>query len=261
MKLGFLKSIEEVVVKNAPAILTGVGVVGTLATAVLTARSTFKAAQVIDDARFAKRIKEKAEDAELTNQDKMQLTWKFFLLPAGVAVTTCAATIMAQHINAKRAAALIAGYAVIEGRYNDYVERAKEFMGVEEAEDLQERVEGLNPEVEPKQMIIIEGSDVLMHEAWTGRTYRGNLESLKMAENDVNYKLQKEEGVSLNDIYDRLGIPHTSDSESFGWLGGEGPNHVKRIKFNVKPIETDEGKPALSFDYDPSPDYDFWRYN
>jgi hypothetical protein len=251
-----LKKAERVVTANGPAILTAVGVAGTVATAVLTARAAWKASRIVEDHESAKRIK--SEDP-LTKVEKVQLCWQLFVIPTTVAVGTCAAIVMAQRINAKRAAALMAGYAVLESRYSEYTDKAKQALGVNKDKKIrdemaEERFKKQSPDV--ASVILMSGEQVF-HEAWTGRPLPCTMEKLKRAENDMNARLIRDDAVSLSSLYDMLGLAHTSESDNFGWNRGT---------IELKPtaiMHTDEAgteRAVISFDYDPAPSPEFWRY-
>lgn len=254
-----LKKAEKVVSANAPVILTAVGVAGTVATAILTARAAWKAGIAVEDHESARRIK---SEEPMTKVEKAKVCWQLFVIPAAVGVGTCGAIVMAQHINAKRAAALVGAYAVLDNRYSEYTEKAKEALGVNKEKKIrdemaQERVDKSN--VDTSKIVIIEGNEVLTHEAWTGRFFKSNMEALRRAENDVNMRLRNGDAVTLSDIYDMLSIPHTEHSDDFGWAPGDSAKHTNKVEFGISTVEHD-GRPALSFDYDPMPEHDFWRY-
>lgn len=250
-----LKTTERVVTENAPTILTVLGVAGTVATAVLTARAAWKAGIKIEDHESARRIK---SEEPMTKVEKTKACWQLFVVPAVVGVGTCGAIIMAQRINAKRAAALMAGYAVLESRYSEYTDKAKEALGVNKEKKIrdemaQDRVNESGHKAD--RIVIIEGNEVLCHEAWTDRYFKCNMEKIRRAEADVNAALRNNMGgIGLSEVYDMLDIPHTSESDNFGWKQGQ------KVEFLITTTTTPDDRPCISFDYDPMPEHDVWRY-
>lgn len=254
-----LKAAEKVIVTNGPMILTGIGVVGTVATTVFAVKATFTAAEKISDAQFAKSVKEGFENAEVSRGDKVKMCWQLYVLPVTLAVGTCGAIVMAQRINAKRAAALVAGYMALESRYTNYTDRAKEALGIDIDKKVRDELaqEQYEKDLPPRTVMIIDGNDVLCHEAWTGRVFRSTKDSLERLERFINVQLSAGKDVTLSDVYDRLGIPRTVESDNFGW-NGDGITGL-HVEIRISGVEH-EGKPALSFDYDPIPTYDTGRH-
>ena len=58
--------------------------------------------------------------------------------------------------------------------------------------------------------------------------------------------------VSLSDLYDELGIPHTKISDELGWNLDEG-----LIEVSFDSIVGEDGTPSLVMDYTVAPRYDF----
>src|SRR5688572_12361754 len=90
-----VKTIQKLVQDNSTAILTGVGVAGTVSTAVLTGRASFKAARMID--RAVDMYNEDPEPARETfdRQDKAKLVWKLYIPPAATGLFTVTSIVLA----------------------------------------------------------------------------------------------------------------------------------------------------------------------
>src|SRR5262245_48979395 len=89
-------NLKFLVGENSPAILTGVGIVGTVATAYFTGRATFKAAEIIGREQNAIALASHdamADNTELTPREKINLVWPQYLVPVGVGIVTIAAVI------------------------------------------------------------------------------------------------------------------------------------------------------------------------
>ncbi len=79
-----VKKSEKPITDNSPAILTAIGVTGTLTTAYLTGKATFKAAEILQ-AEFE-------EYRPCTTKEKAQFVWKLYIpaarrVPIRLAVT------------------------------------------------------------------------------------------------------------------------------------------------------------------------------
>lgn len=227
---------------NSPAILTGLGVVGALTTAYLTGKASFKAAQLI-------REEEKggtAGDPRQRFKERFNLTWKLYIPAASSAVTTVAFIIVANRIGSRRATALAAAYAISERAYDEYREKIVEKLG--ERKELAARDEIAQDRVmrnpPPEDMVLLEdGLSVLCCDLFSGRYLMSDMETIRRAENDVNFQVNNDYYASLSDFYDAIGLPHTSMSDDFGW------NSDKLLDLEFSTTLTPSGKPCLTFDF------------
>src|SRR5689334_17562616 len=108
--------------ENASVLLTAGGVVGTVATAVLTGRAAVQATYKIGE-ETAKRVDEferannrpvenSGEIEALTKWEKTTLTAVYFIPPVLLGGATIASIVMANRVSAKNAAALAAAYGL-----------------------------------------------------------------------------------------------------------------------------------------------------
>lgn len=245
------KAAEKFVVDNAPAILTVVGASGTVATAYLTGKASFKAAKVIADAQFKENLYEKGH--ELEPKEKIVLVWKCYVPPVAIGVGTVTAIIFANRISSKRAAALAAAYAISEGRFSEYKEKVKEKMGIQKEQKVIDEIaqDRMNNNPPSDGMLIIGDSKVLCKDEFTGRYFRSTVEEIKRAENEVNFEIIHSGYAVLSDFYEKIGLKPTSVSEMFGWRGNE------RLELSWTPTVTPDGQPCVGFDVNAHPLKDY----
>ena len=237
---------EKFVVDNSPLILTAIGVTGTVTTAVLTGKATFKAAKLIADAEFVAKQKEGAEPP--SKADKVALTWKQYVLPAATGTLTCAAVIGANRISASRMAALAAGYTMLDNRFTDYRNEVLKKLGVKKEEELRADAAQKRTDGNPPTGIVVIGGKSLFRDEVTGRYFQSTMEEVKKAMNDTNYQIVSKEYASLSDFYERIGLPATSLSEEFGWYLDD------QNKFDILFATTiHEGQPIITIDYPINP--------
>src|SRR4051794_357035 len=93
---------------NSTTILTAMGVTGTAATAYLTGRASFKAAEIIrkETAIINIAATDESDPVYLSKPDKVKLVWKLYIPPVGVGMTTITSIIVANKISSKKIAAL-----------------------------------------------------------------------------------------------------------------------------------------------------------
>lgn len=243
---------------NASTILTGTGIAGTVTTAVLTARSTFKAASAIGrhEAETILRHGEESEpgevvdvdkiDYELSTFEKVKLIWPYYIPPAITGITTIMAIFYAHRVDAKKIAALIAATSVSEKALIDYKEKVVEKLTKAQAtkvhdEIVQGRVDGSPPSGD---LIVIDGK-VLCMDVLTGRYFQSTMEDINKAVNETNHSIlnHADLGASLSELHDRMGLPATPYTEIVGW----GPDNLIQAVFST--ATAPGGIPCLTVDF------------
>ena len=203
---------------------------------------------------------------EVANRDLFivyaQTGWKFVKLygPAvalGVASVGCLLT--SNNILRKRNVALAAAYTAVDTSFKEYRERLIERFGENgkdldrelryniKAKEIEEVVvdEDGNETVVTKTVQVIDPNvthdiySIVFCEGNTGWTKNPELNKvfLIQQQNYANDKLKLEGFVSLNDVYDMLGAPHTSYGQLAGWVYTEdssiGDNFIDFGIFNL----------------------------
>lgn len=242
----FIKQAQGVITQNAPAILTGVGVVGTVGTAYFTARGTFKAAELLA-------AQQGLSETPVDTRDKIKLVWTLYLPAAGVASATIVAIIYANRINAKRMAALLTAYTAADKAYNEYQEKVKEHLtGPKEQkirdEIAQDRTNANTPD--GSQIHLTGNGDQLFRDEWTGRYFRSSVQAVKQAENEINASILKHDYASLTELYSQLGLDPVRASDDLGWC----VNHMVEIVLTTTQYN-DEAIFVVDFRESPFPDY------
>jgi hypothetical protein len=255
-----LKTAEKLFIDNSPAILTGLGVVGTVTTAVLTGRATYSAALIevrdyydVDDF-FNDREKRPGNVNRTSARELVRRHWKLYIPAVATGALTIGAIVGANQIGTRRAAGLAAAFSLSERAHAEYKERVVERFGEAKEramrDDLaQERVS----RTEGSREIIIVGTDVLCFDAFTGRYFQSNMEELRKAENDINAMILNNTYASLTDLYNCLGIPKTTSSDEIGW------NINTPLKLEYSTTMSADGRPCLSIEYDVDGVRDYWK--
>lgn len=238
-----IRRTEKVLRANSPAILTSLGVSGTLTTAYLTARASFKAVRVIDLEQRRLDLNEKSHP--LDNKEKAQLVWKLYIPPVLSSTITVACIIGGARIGTKRTAAAYSLLTVSEQAFVEYKEKVIEQIGERKEQKVrdeiaQDRVNQTSPQA---GVVIVSAGQVLCHEMHTGRYFNCDIETMRKAQNTINAQLIREMDASLSDFYYLVGLPPTSYSSSTGW------NSSKMLELNFSTVLSDDGRPCLSFEY------------
>lgn len=249
-----VKKAQLLAANNSTAILTGVGVAGTVMTAVLSGKATWKAAHIISKANH-NRFNDLDNDADqLTSKEKVKEVWTEYIPAAGVGGITIASIIFANRISTKEAAAMAAAYGLSERAFAEYKDKVVEKIGQNKEtavrdEIAQDRVTA-NP-VNTRELILAGTGEVLCYDVLTGRYFQSSVEEIKKAENAVNYDIVNHDSASLSKFYDEIGLPPTPYSDSVGW------DIDNRCDVKFSTVMSIDDRPCISVDFGrwPKPDY------
>ena len=208
-----------IVSKHAPAILTGLGIAGFTATAVLTAKQTLSVGEVA-----------------WGNLTKHLV--KHYALPLSLGTASAISLILAHRISAHRIAGLSMAYAGLEESFRNYKDRIEEGFGKEETERILAEADAnaldkakmdyynetgrefqLKPEEFMRELGVSPYAVVFDQNA---KAWEGNedysLMILHAQENYANDILRTRGYLLLNDVYKGLGLPPTSAGSVVGWV-------------------------------------------
>lgn len=252
---GIFKVSQKFVADNSPAILTGIGVLGTLTTAFLTGKAAFKASELILDEEYGSRIQ--GDPRPLEPREKIELVWREFVPAAGVAVMTITCIIGATRIGNRRAAALAAAYGITERAFTEYKEKVIERIGPAKEQSVRDEIAQDRVRANPAttQVIITGNGEVLCYDAYTGRYFNSTMETIKKAQNLVNYRVNNDFYASLSDFYEAVGLPTTTMSDEVGWNA----NKLLEIRFSTTMSEDD--RPCIHIEFAVEPIRGYSRVN
>lgn len=240
---------------HSTTILTGVGVGGTVATAVLTGRASFKAAQLIENEYAIKTEAWREGDShlppeELSKPQKVKLVWKLYLPPAAAGVVTITSIVVANKISSKKIAALAVAGGISERALQEYKDKVVEKLGERQNQKIRDEVaqDRVNNHPLGSQEVILAGTgEVLCYDMLTGRYFQSTVEEIKAAENEINHEMLNSMGVSLAEFHDKVGLPTTPYTDSVGW---QGPDLIKVI---FSTVMSEDKRPCIAIDFDRPP--------
>lgn len=108
----------------APTVLTCAAAAGVVGTAVLTAKATPKALELL-------RLAEEEKQEELTVLEKIKTAAPAYIPAILVGASTIICMFGANGLNKKQQASLASAYALLDRSYREYVEKSKEMYGEE----------------------------------------------------------------------------------------------------------------------------------
>ena len=252
--------------ENSTTILTGLGVVGTVSTAYLAGRASFKAAELIDEAETIHDVKAPLEPHEQTTvmtvkrnlsmTEKVKLVWPQYVPAAISGVTTITCIVYANKIASKRMAALALASSISQRRLQEYQDKVLEKFGAKETTKVRDEIAQehvlKNPR-DTRDVMVWGGGDVLCYDMLTGRYFVSSAEKIRRAENRINHELNHSMFASLTEFYEHVGLPPTTYTDMVGWNGND------NLEVQISTVMSDDEKPCLAIDFTPPPNSEYHR--
>jgi hypothetical protein len=243
---------------NTTTMLTGMGVTGVVTTAYFAGRASFKAAQLIEREE-QRRISEAAEPLsieDLTTAERFKMVWPLYVPAVSVGATTITAIVMSNHAASKKIAALTVASGISERALSEYKAKVLEKIGENKEmairdEIAQDRV-SKNPPTNT-QIVMAGDSDVLCFDMMTGRYFMSTMETIRQAENKINYELVNHMYASLSSFYDEIGLAPTPYSDTVGW------NVNERLEVVISTVLSPDNRPCLAVDFSTPPIAEYAR--
>ena len=239
--------------KHSPGILTGIGIVGLLATSVMAVDATPKAMELIREK------KEELGVEKLTAAETVKATWKCYIPAAVTAATSVACIVGANSVNAKRQAALATACTLSETAMREYKDKVVETIGEKKEREVMDAIAKDKIEKNPvskSEVILTNKGDTLCFDPWSSRYFKSDAEKLRKAVNDLNYQLINEGCVTLNDFYYDIGLDETRPGETLGW----NINRGGQVQFRFSSQVAEDGTPCLVLEFINPPSYDYSQY-
>ena len=237
--------------KHSPEVLLGIGIVGVVATTVLACRATLKADNVVIDAKDKldriKKTKEVSTEEKYPAKEHkrdiavvyVQTAVDFAILysPAiTLGLTSIACILGAHNIMRRRNVAIIAAYKAVESSFSNYRKRVVEELGPEKdrqfrhgirEELIRTTVEGDNGEaVDLDTMVeVVDPNSYSEYSRFFDESCKAwskipgyNMSFLKTQQNHANDILHTRGHLFLNEVYEMLGILHSTPGSITGWV-------------------------------------------
>ena len=190
----------------------------------------------------------------LSKTEKFKLVWIHYIPPAALGVTTVASIVMASRISSKQIAGLVVASGVSERALQEYKTKVVEKLGDKQEIALRDEIAQDRVDITPasSQVIIAGSGDVLCFEPLTGRYFNSTIESIKQAENKVNYDIIHYDYASLSTFFEEIGLRPTDYSDTVGWNVG---NRLE-VRFSTAMAEDKRPCLVIGFLTHPIVDYD-----
>lgn len=247
MKISYLISkLGKTINDNSPIILTGIGVAGTVTTAVLAGKASFRAARWVGDI-------EPDYDGKIPFRDKVALVWPLYLPAVGTGALTITAVVLANRIGTKRAAALAAAYTISQESFQEYRDKIIDKIGENKERAARDEIAQEHIDRTDFSKVIVTGNgEVDFLDDYSGRPFKSTMEDVKHAVNKINNRINHQVYASLNDLYNELGLDNIPVGEELGWT-----NQLVEPVFTTG--VTSENRPCFVIRFQVAPTRDYYR--
>ena len=243
--------------KYAPQILTGIGILSGITSTVLASKATLKLPQLVDDTAVYIEVAKESKEKTLLSDKEYAKEVGFVYGRTGLALAklygpavsfgalSVVCIVSAQGIMQQRNAALTAAYVAVEKALVEYRKRVETELGPEKerqlyyntkTEDIYNPSDGTVVKVEvpvdPNKYSVYARFFDEYNPNWE-KIPEYNFIFLKHQQNYFNDLLVSRGHVFLNEVYDALGIPHSSAGSIVGWVyNGKGDDFIDFGIFN-----------------------------
>lgn len=232
---------------NTPTILTAMGVTGTITTVLLASKASFKASQILMDVEAGLISQDSyGDEVEQENFDfqcKLKNTWKLYIPATTTGIATLGCIMMANRVGTRRAAAIASAYTVSQEAFREYREKVVDKIGEKKEQVVRDEIAQDRVNKNLPSVIITSNTNSICLDTHSGRYFDCDMETIRKAVNDINYKLHSEDYASLSDFWELIGLAKTADSDEVGW------NIDSKLEVAYAAALTDDGKPVITIEF------------
>ena len=223
---------KQFIKRNASTILTCIGGVGVIATAVTAVRATPKVVKLLEHC-------EDEKGSSLTKSEVIQIAGLHYVPSILIGVGTLACIFGANTLNQRQQAALMSAYALVDNSYKEYKKKVDEVYGEKVSKKIRKEI--------VKEKYIGSGQSIdnakeLFYDFYSGRYFESTKESVIWAQYETNRAMIVNGAVCLNEYYGLLGLEEKPEYEMLGWSCGKIKEIYQHpwIEFDNEEIVIDE---------------------
>ena len=276
-KYALLNKVGFVIKKRSPEILVAIGVIGTVASAVIACRATTKAGDILEKAKESLDAVHMCESDEThaeeytpddARKDKtiifVQTGMKFAKLYAPAVILgalSISCMVASNDILRKRNAALAAAYTAVDTGFKEYRSRVKERFGEEVDRELRHNIKALTvsetvvnekgKEETVERTLKVADPNVYSDYARVFDESNANYEKdseynkhfLISQQNYFNDRLRSQGYLFLNEVYEALGFDRTKAGQIVGWTWNpDSPTGDNYVDFGIFEVDREKAR-------------------
>lgn len=217
---------------NSPTLLTAVGVVGVVGTAVLASKATIKANEILKENKWH------------TRKDAIRLTYRAYVPTALAGAATIACIVCANRVSLKRYAALAAGLAASDRALAEYKAAADKVLPKKEKAKLDKKVAQQRVDAVDTRTVVTADHEILFVDGITGQAFSSTIQKVDGAINQINHEILNADYAGLYLLQEHLGLQVSPYSYEVGWHSGGELLQVAKTA-----VKTQDDRPAILLDY------------
>ena len=212
--------------RHSPLILATSAIVGVVGTAILSAKAATKARDAdmqeryvqLDDKLDDGSVLREDLDAPLPLKDYLKVTWKIWLPTVISGAMTVTSIVLLHTTHKKRYAALMGLYVLGDKAFQEYKDSVEEVVSKKDKHRIHEKqAEKVVERLKDGPVRDAAGGETLVYDAFSGRVFRSDMETLRAAVNDFNHNLIHHSYGTLNEFYSLLNLEGIGAGEDLGW--------------------------------------------
>lgn len=217
---------------HSPSILTIIGSIGVVSTAVLAVKGTPKAIKLIEEAKNTK------ED-NLTVVETIKVAWKPYIPAAISCVSTILCIAGANYLNIKKQKNLMSAYILLDNAFKEYRNRVVDRYGEDADNELYAGI--TRKQLEDSENSIY--AETLFFEFNSMRFFELSIHKVLEAECKAKIQFDQCGILSLNDYYTYLGISPSPYGEALGWskYQMQTEEHTDQLEFEYERVIMSNG--------------------
>lgn len=258
------RSVRDIAVKNSPAILTTLGILGFGTTVVLVAKASPEATEMhqvkkIERETFRDSSDMSEEEIKKARTDsyihEAKVMGRLYGPPAVVGIMSIVCFLGANKIRIERHAALAAAYSLSTETLSRYQEKVIEKLGESEHADIlkeatRDLVRDRTPDDYDHDTEVVPMGMVRCYDNVTGRYFWSTRERILEAESEINKRLLNETRVCLQEFYYALGVEERFNlGEILGWDVSSYYAKDNSLDIVFAPMLDDDKNPCLAINY------------
>lgn len=247
-----LRKLTTVFGKNSPTIYAIVAGGGVIVTAILAGKAAIEANEILKEEKI-EREKESGKFAKpLAVGQTITLTWECYIPTLLVGAATISCIVLSNSINAKRNAALATMYTITDTAFKEYKNKVVSTIGSRKETEIRDDISIDRATAAPPnaQVFITEKGNTLCFDEISGRFFKGDIEKIRQARNEINKNLRNDMFIPLNDFYYEINLDGIKIGEDVGW-------HIDKgyLDISITAMITPNGEPCLNLNYDVTPKF------
>jgi len=218
---GYMRRVNNVSLKNelitrSPALLFGAGLLGFVASVVLSAKATPKAMRILEERRQEGWYQpDEGGPHHYSRLEKLKDIAPVYIPTIGMVLLSTGMLLASDRIVRNRYASLLTLYSITERAAREWESSTKDNVSNKKFHSIKERV--LAPQQPPTPEDFIEGH-LLFWDPVSGRYFSArSVDTVRRIFKDINLMLISEDFVHLSELYYQLGMSHAKFADDIGW--------------------------------------------